>query len=101
MLSTVLDENTGELTEYKNLIDHPKYLPLYQNSYAKEIGRLAQGMPGLVTGTNTIFFIERTAVAADRYREVTYGQIELAYRPENMNPYRTRLTVSGDKVNYP
>ena len=43
--------------EYKKLMKHPGYRHLYQNSYAKEIGKLAQGMTGLVKGTNTMFFI--------------------------------------------
>ena len=52
MLSTVLDEDTGELMEYQKLIKKLKYHNLYRNSHAKEIGRLTHGMPGLVEGTN-------------------------------------------------
>ena len=55
MINAVLDTDTGELMEYRHLMKNPKYRNLYGNSYAKEIGRLAQGMPGQVTGTNTIF----------------------------------------------
>ena len=101
MISTVLDENTGELMEYRNLMKNPKYCPLYQNSYSKEIGRLAQGMPFLVEGTNTMFFIYKTAVPADRWRDVIYGRIVVDYRPEKTDPFRTRLTVGGDRVKYP
>ena len=55
MLSAVLDEDTGNLTEYRKLMQKPKYRQLYCNSYAKEIGRLAQVMPGLVESMNTMF----------------------------------------------
>ena len=48
ILSAVLDEDTGELTEYRKLMKNTKYHPLYQNSNAKEIRRLVQGIPGLV-----------------------------------------------------
>ena len=48
-----------------------------------------------------MFFIEKTAVPADRWRDVTYGQIVVDYRPEKTDTYRTRLTVGGDRVNYP
>ena len=58
-------------------------------------------MPDLVEGTNPIFFIEKTSVPADRWRDVTYGQIVVDYRLENTDPYRTRLKVGGDRVNYP
>ena len=86
MLSAVLDEDTGELMEYRKLMKNPKYRPLYQNSYAKEIGRLAQGIPGLVEGTNTMFFIEKTAVPVGRWRDVTYGQIGVDYRTDKTYP---------------
>ena len=53
--------------EYRKLMKNPKYLPLYRNSYAKEIVQLAQGMPCLLEGANTVFFIKKTAVPADRW----------------------------------
>ena len=74
---------------------NPKYRPLYQNSYFKEIRRLAQGIPGLVEGTNTMFFIDKTDVPANRWRDVTYGQIVVDYRSYKTNPYRTILAVGG------
>ena len=37
MLSAVLDEDTGELMEYRKLVQKPKYQQLYHNSYSKEI----------------------------------------------------------------
>ena len=58
-------------------------------------------MPGQVTGTNTIFFINKKDVPADRWRDVTYGCVVVNFRPEKEDPYRTRLTVGGDRVNYP
>ena len=64
--NAVLDNDTGELKEYRHLMKKPKYRNLCGNSYAKEIGRLAQGMPGQVTGNNTIFFINNKDVPADR-----------------------------------
>ena len=54
MLSAKLDEDMGELMEYRKLMNNLKYRPLYQNSYDNEIGQLAQGMSGLVDRTNTI-----------------------------------------------
>ena len=38
---------------------------------------------------------------ADRWRDVTYGCVVVNFRPEKEDPYRTRLTVGGDCVNYP
>ena len=33
-------------------------------------------------------------------RDVTYRRILVDYRPDKTDPYRTRLTVRGDRVNY-
>ena len=41
MLSAVLDEDMGKLIEYIKIMKNSKYRPLYRDSYAKEIGRLA------------------------------------------------------------
>ena len=101
MLNAVLDEDTGELVEYRALTKNPKYSKLYGQLYAKELGRLAQGIPGKVTGTNTMFFINKSEVPADCWRDITYGRVVVNYRPEKDDPYRTRLTVGGDRVNYP
>ena len=46
VLTEVLNEETGELMEYRHLIGNPEYRELWQNSYGNELGRLAQGMPG-------------------------------------------------------
>ena len=101
MLNAVLDEDTGELMEYCALMKNPKYSKLYGQSYAKELGRLAQGIPGKVTGTNTMFFINKSEVPVDLWRDITYGRVVVNYRPEKDDPYRTRLTVGGDRVNCP
>ena len=99
MINAVLDKDTGELMEYLRLMKNPKYFPLYSNSYAKDLGHMAQGMSDLSEGTNTIFFIPQKEVPADRWRDVTYVQIVVNYRPEKLDPYRTHLTVGGDQVN--
>ena len=101
MLNAVLDEETGELMEYRRVMKNPKYRELYAQSYSKELGRLAQGIPGKVEGTNTIFFIDRADVPAERWKDVTYGRVVVNYRPEKSDPYRTRLTVGGNLIVYP
>ena len=59
MLNTVLDKDTGELTEYQTLTKNPKYRNLYGKSYIKDLGHLLQGILGQVEGTNTILFINK------------------------------------------
>ena len=56
MINAVLNQETGEMMEYRQVMKKPKYRTLYEKVYAKEIGRLAQGMPDLASGTEKIFF---------------------------------------------
>eukprot|EP00804_Cyclotella_cryptica_P008108 CCRYP_004594-RA/>CCRYP_004594-RA protein AED:0.30 eAED:0.28 QI:0/0/0/1/0/0.5/2/0/866 len=100
-LNAVLNENTGELMEYRHLIKDPKYSTTWRKAYGKELGRLAQGIPGLVQGTNTIVFIAKDDVPTDRRRDVTYGRICTNFRPEKEDPHRIRLTVGGNNIHFP
>eukprot|EP00804_Cyclotella_cryptica_P020749 CCRYP_016588-RA/>CCRYP_016588-RA protein AED:0.03 eAED:0.02 QI:0/0/0/1/1/1/3/0/1217 len=100
-LSAILDTDTGELLEYRHLIKNPKYCTIWKNAYGKELGRLAQGIPGTVKGTNTIVFIAHNEIPPQRRKDVTYGCIVANYRPKKEDPYRIRLTVGGNRITYP
>ena len=58
-------------------------------------------MEGRVKGTNKILFITKEDLPAARWKDVTYGRIVVNYRPKKSNPNRVRLTVGGDRINYP
>ena len=58
-------------------------------------------MPVQVTVTNTIFFIDKASVPAYHRRDIMYGCIVVNYISEEDEPYRTRLTVGGERINYP
>ena len=90
----VLDDDTGDLLEYRHLIKHPKYKDTWNNSFGKEIRRLA-------TTTETIFFINKTDIPQDRKGDVTYGRIVCVYREGKKDKYRTRITMGGNLINYP
>ena len=87
--------------EYRHIMKNPKYCQLYATSYSKELGSLAQGIPGKAEGTNTIYFIEKADIPDERRKGVTYGCVVVAYRPEKSDPYQTRLTVGGNLIAYP
>jgi hypothetical protein len=92
----------GELLEYRHLIANPKTRATWTHSYSKELGRLAKGMPGRVTGTDTIFFIPKDKVPRARAKDVTYGLITCLIRLEkNDEPNQTRLVAGGDREHYP
>jgi hypothetical protein len=58
--------------------------------------RLAQGIPGVSKGTNTIIFIKRNEIPADRRCDTSYARVCVSYPPEKDDPNRTQLTVSGN-----
>eukprot|EP00804_Cyclotella_cryptica_P019034 CCRYP_014448-RA/>CCRYP_014448-RA protein AED:0.34 eAED:0.34 QI:0/0/0/1/1/1/3/0/481 len=66
-LAVVLNDDTGELMEYQHLIANPKYRSMWTSAYGKELGQLAQGLPGTVAGTNTIVFINKYDIPSDQW----------------------------------
>ena len=48
-----------------------------------------------------MFFINKSEVPKDRFTDVTYGKINYNYREQKEEKNRTRLTVGGDRINYP
>jgi hypothetical protein len=101
ILNAVLDMNTGKLLEMQHLLVNPKYKELWGKSYTTELGRLAQGIPGVSKGTDTIVFIAHNEISFTQLKGVTYGRVCINYRPKEDVPNRTRLTVSGNRVNFP
>ena len=56
-------------------------------------------MEGRVKGTKK--YISKEDLPAARWKDVTYGRIVVKYRPEKSDPNRVRLTVGGNRINYP
>ena len=73
---------------------------IWDRSTANEYGRLTQGIRD-VEGTDTMFFIPWTALPKDRRRDVTYYRPVCDIRPKKEEKFRVRITVGGDRVNYP
>ncbi len=86
ILNAVLDKDTGELLKMRHLLKNPKYKDVWGKSYTTELGRLAQGIPGVSKGTNTILFITRDKIPFERLKDVTYGCICANYCPEKDDP---------------
>ncbi len=100
-MANLVLKNNVELLEYWHLITNPTTRATWTYSYGNVIGRLAQGMPGQNTGTNTIHFIPWDGVPREQSKDVTYGLITCLIRPEKIDePNQTRL-VAGDRVHYP
>ena len=84
--------------DYLQVMKNPKYRTLYETEYSKELGRLAQGMPGQAEVTYTLLFIDKSRVPVNRWRDITYGRVVVNYRPEKDDPYRVRLCVGVDRL---
>ena len=92
----------GKAMEYRDLIKDPATSDIWANSMCNEIGRLAQGRKATgLKGTNTFKFIPFHEIPQDRKKDITYAQIVVDYRPQKAEPHRTRITVGGDRINYP
>jgi hypothetical protein len=78
---------------------------LWDRGLSNELGRLAQGvgknrpLANRIKGSNTIVFIPKHKVPAGR--KVTYARFVCAFRPLKEEKYRVRLTVGGDRLEYP
>ena len=99
MLDAVLDMDTGKLMEMKHLLVNPKYKEVCGKLYTTELGHLAQGIPGVSKGTDTIVFKRWGKIPIDQINDVTYGRVCVNYRPVKDDPNQTRLTVGGNRVN--
>ncbi len=75
--------------EMRRLLMNPKYKELWGKSYTKELGLLAQGMPGVSKSTNTIIFICRKDIPHNCKCNVRYARICVNYHLEKEDPNRT------------
>ena len=89
--------DTGKLVEYKKLRLSTEGL-LWIKSCSEEFHQLCSGTPEQ-PGSNTMFFIPHTEVPKDH--KVTYMRLVVTDRPQKNNPRRVRITVGGDKLDYP
>lgn len=99
--AAVLHPETGHPMTYRQLITHPDYQVAWNHSSANEFGRLAQGIGGRVKGTDTIRFIHKDEIPHNRFKDCTYGKFVCEEKPNKAEVQRTRLTVGGDRINYP
>ena len=69
----------------------------WEPSGSNEIGRLTKGIRD-IQGNDVFDFIAKHEVPP--YKKVTYANLVCDYRPSKDDPYRTRLTVGGDRLDY-
>ena len=73
---------------------------IWNTILANNLGRLAQGVgTRMPTGTNTVFFIPRSAVPVGR--SVIYSRLGASIRPHKTETHRVRVTVGGNRLDFP
>ena len=100
--SSALNVDTGLPAEYSKLIKTSEG-PEWEHAGTLEYARLCQGCPPagvpVSEGMNTMQFIARHEVPDDR--DATYARLVVADRPHKVENKRVRVTVGGDKIDYP
>jgi hypothetical protein len=71
----VLDPTTGDLMEYRHLMKREEYREVWRKAAAKEFGKLTQGIPGVVEGTNTFFFVPYEAIPNNCLKDARCARI--------------------------
>ena len=91
--------SSGQSLEYRNLIRSSNG-DTWIRALANDLGRLAQGVGTcMLTGTNTVFFIAKSAIPHGR--KVTYARMVASIRPTKAEVNRVRVTVGGDRLDFP
>jgi hypothetical protein len=105
---SVLDPTTGEFLEHRQLRRDPKFKPVWDKSYANELGRLCQEIgtgasptSKRVEGTNTLFLINYNDIPTHKRKEICHTLVVCEVRPEKDDPDRTRITIGGSRICYP
>jgi hypothetical protein len=97
--NAVIDKLSGQSLEYRALSTGPDK-SIWITALANNLGRLAQGAgTRMSTSTNTIVFIKGQAVPTGR--QVNYGRLVSSIRPTKATTHRVRVTVGGDKLDFP
>jgi hypothetical protein len=101
ILSAVLDVDTVMLLEMQRLLLNPKFKEIRGKLYTTELGCLAQDIPGVSKGIDTILFIGRDKIPITHLKDITNRRVCVSYLPEKDDPNHTLLTISGNRVNFP
>ena len=95
-MNHMYDDTTGRKQSLDTLLK--KKLKIWGTALSNELGRLAQGVRD-IEGNNVIDFIPYNEVPQDRL--VTYSNMVCDIRLLKTEKFRVRLTVGGDRLQYP
>jgi hypothetical protein len=79
MANAVINQDTGASLEYRHLIQEETTFTVCNKAASNQFGRLAQGAGDRIEGSNTNFFVPRSAVPKGKV--ITYGRFVVDIRP--------------------
>ena len=105
----VLDPDTGDTMEYRQLRRYPKYIYIWKTSYFNELGRLFQGIvrgdkgpkKQRVAGTETFQFIGYEDIPRYFCMEVCHTKVVCEVCPPKEDPDRKSIMIGGNRIIYP
>ena len=109
MAMPVLNPDTGQTMEYRQLRQPPKYKQLWENSYCNELVRLCQGIgkgsqgpkKQRIARTETLKVIKYKDIPQYRRKEVCHTKVVCEVRPHKEDPDTKRITIGRNRIIYP
>ena len=95
-INAIYDSSGKKLTLSK-LLHGPNKL-VWNKALSNEIGRLTQGNDFGIKFTDCMTFIHHSQIPVGK--KVTYANFVCDHRPLKSEPWRVRLVVGGDKIDY-
>jgi hypothetical protein len=93
---TVTYQLTGQQLEYRHLLKRPDLRLAWEKAFANKLCRIAQGIRD-IKGKDQVELITHAQIP--RYRQIT--RLVCNIRPHKAEPHRFRLTVGGNRIDYP
>ena len=91
---------SGKSLTYKQLIQDPLTAKVWSLAMCKELGRLSQ-VYKTVQPTDTFVFLSHEQIKnITRKKTITYARIVVDFQPQKKDPYRVRITVGDNLINY-
>ena len=101
----VLDPATGKFLKHRQLHCNPRYKATWDTLYAKELGRLCQGIGAgttsasqRVSGTNTFFLIDYQNIPMQKRKEICHIMVVCEVHPDKHDPDCTCITIGGNCI---
>ena len=97
LAAPVMDEETGEMLEFRQLRSHPKYKKIWDTSYENELERPCQGVGAKkedptqhqVKGIDTFRVIRFDDIPPAKRREACHTSVVCEIRADKYDPNRT------------